>query len=243
MIDWIIEDRLAILTLDRPAVRNAMPVTAWRRLGACIEDIAGSGAEALIVRSAVPGVFSAGADLNEFASFREDPGATASFRMAMRHAIDALARLPIPTIAAIDGGCYGAAVALALACDIRVAGQGARFAVTPARLGLGYPAADVERLAAQVGRGQAGRLLFSAEAIDAAEAGRIGLVEIVTDDAAVEASRLSAAILDNVPAAVRMLKRTIADPADPAHDAAFDATFATPAFAEALAAFRSRRTP
>ena len=95
----------------------------------------------------------------------------------MRAALDALRDLPIPTIASIEGPCYGAGVALAMACDLRIAGRGARFAITPAKIGISYPQEDVHRLVALVGPGQAARLLFTAETIDGAEAERIGLVE------------------------------------------------------------------
>lgn len=228
MIDWTLNGPLATLTLDRAAARNAIPVAGWHRLTAIASEMAESGARALIVRSGVHGVFSAGADIGEFATFPDDPAKVAAFREAMRDGIEAIATLPIPTIAAIDGGCYGAAVALILACDIRVAGEGARFAVTPARLGIGYPGEDVHRLIAQIGHGQASRLLFSAQAIDAADA----------EDAARE---LAGTIAAHAPEAVALLKHTLADPAGPNHAAAFDAAFATPAFARALAAFQSRK--
>jgi enoyl-CoA hydratase len=243
MIAWTLDGGIAALTLDRAAARNAIRVAAWRQLAAACAEIAAGDARVLIVRSGVAGVFSAGADIGEFAAFPDDPAAVAGFRETMRAGIEALAALPIPTIAAIDGGCYGAAVALALACDIRIAGAEARFAITPAKLGIGYPGEDVARLIAQVGRGQASRLLFSAQSIDAREAARIGLVEMLASTATDEAQSLAAAIAGNASEAVGMLKRTLADPADPGNAAAFDAAFAGPAFASALAAFRNRKRP
>lgn len=240
MIDWVQDERVATLTIARPAVRNAIPLAGWAALADAIREIGDGDARVLIVRSAVPGIFSAGADIAEFDILRQDPLARERFRAAMRDAIDPLAALPIPTIAAIDGGCFGAAVALALACDIRVAGAGARFATTPAKLGIGYPRADVARLIAQVGRGQASRMLSSAGGIDADEAYRIGLVEIAANDAGAAARELAATIAGNDASAVAMLKRTLADRTDPAHDAAFDAAFGGDAFDRALAAFRSR---
>ena len=241
MIDWTLDGPLATLTLDRAAARNAIPVAGWHRLAAIASEMAESGARALIVRSGVHGVFSAGADIGEFATFPDDPAKVAAFREAMRDGIEAIATLPIPTIAAIDGGCYGAAVALILACDVRVAGEGARFAVTPARLGIGYPGEDVHRLIAQIGHGQASRLLFSAQAIDAAEAVRVGLVELAGADAEDAARELAGTIAAHAPEAVALLKHTLADPAGPNHAAAFDRAFAAPAFARALAAFQSRK--
>jgi enoyl-CoA hydratase len=124
----------------------------------------------------------------------------------------------MPTIAAIEGGCYGAGVALALACDIRVAGEDARFAVTPAKLGIGYPRQDVARLVRQVGRGHAARLLFTACAIDADEALAIGLVEARGDARAVAET-----IASYAPEAVGLLKRTLDHPEDARLDLAFEA--------------------
>lgn len=243
MIAWTLDRHIAALTLDRVAARNALPVAAWRQLADTCAEIAASDADVLIVRSGEAGIFSAGADITEFAAFSDDPAAAAGFRETMRIGIEALATLPIPTIAAIDGGCYGAAVALALACDIRVAGTEARFAVTPAKLGISYPGEDVERLIAQVGRGQASRLLFTGQPINAEEAARIGLVEILAAAAEDEAQGLAAAIAGNASETVALLKRTLADPADPGHAAAFDSAFAGPAFAAAFAAFRNRKRP
>jgi enoyl-CoA hydratase/carnithine racemase len=136
----------------------------------------------------------------------------------MRGALEPLAGLPMPVIAAIDGDCFGAGVALALAADLRIAGPRAVFAVTPAKLGITYPQEDVARLVALVRPGQAARLLYGAARIDAAEAARIGLVEILADDAAGQAH-------------------------DPALDALFDAGFAGGDFREGLDAFRARRAP
>jgi enoyl-CoA hydratase/carnithine racemase len=241
MIDWTLDDRIAMLTLANPAARNAIPLAGWRRLAEALGEIAGSKARVVIVRSGVAGIFSAGADISEFARFAEHADASASFRTTMRAGIDALAALPIPTIAAIDGGCYGAAVALTLAADIRLAGAAASFAVTPAKLGIGYPGEDVARLIAQIGRGQASRMLFSAHVIDAGEAARIGLVESTVDCAIDEALALAATIAGHPPEAIAQLKRTLTDPAEPSHAAAFDAAFAGPAVAKALATFQSRK--
>lgn len=116
-------EAVASIALDRADARNAMSTAAWEALA----DAARSVAEArvVILRSDVPGIFSAGADVHAFEQLRTDPGLRPRFRTAMRGAIEAIAALPIPVIAALDGGCFGAAVALALAADFRIAGDGA----------------------------------------------------------------------------------------------------------------------
>ncbi|WP_315764103.1 enoyl-CoA hydratase-related protein [Sphingomonas sp. Y38-1Y] len=230
---------IARLTIDAPERRGAVPVAEWDRLAAILEALP-TDTRVLLIGGERD--FSAGADLSEFERLTEDPVAVETFRLAMRAAIDALANVPVPTIAVIAGGCYGAGVALALAADIRVAGEGARFAVTPARIGIGYPAPDVARLVAQVGRGQAARMLFAAEPIDAERALAIGLVETAAADAWAAAMALAETIAANSRASTRMLKDVLRDPGGD-HDAAFDVLFAGDDVIKGLAAYRQRRAP
>lgn len=228
---------IATITLERGEARNALPMAGWEALAETVRGI--GDARAVILRSGVGGIFSAGADIGEFARLQADPALRTTFRQAMRTGIDALAALPMPVIAAIDGGCFGAAVALALAADIRIAGDQAVFAVTPARLGIGYPQADVARLVAQIGRGQASRLLFTAERIGADAAERIGLAEIRAPDADAAAQAMALRIAANAPGAVRLLKQMVAGGDD--LDTQFDDAFGGAEFAEGLRAFQAKR--
>jgi len=241
MIDVHWDGPIATIALGRGGARNAVPVAGWEQLAAHAADL--GDARAVILRSDMPAMFSAGADISEFAQLQTDPAARTRFRLAMRAAIEAVAALPMPVLAAIDGGCFGAAVALILAADLRIAGDAAQFAVTPARLGLGYPREDVARLAAQVGRGRAGELLFTADAIDADAAARIGLVERRVPHAGTGAIALAQRIAENAPSAVRQLKRALHHPGDTRLDIAFEAAFAGAELAEGLAAFQARRRP
>ena len=248
MFDLVIDGGIARLTLARPQARNAIPLTGWNALAAAIAEVAHSSARVLIVRSSEPASFCAGADIHDFASLSDNPAIRMTFRTEMRAALDRLAELPIPTIAAIDGGCFGAGVALALACDIRLAGQGARFSVPPARLGISYPQEDMTRLVRLIGPGQAARMLFGAATIDAAEAERIGFAEQAVDLADAAATKLARSIAASAPSSIRLLKQAIARAAggvgsSELADAAFDDSFASSDFAEGLAAFRARRAP
>jgi enoyl-CoA hydratase/carnithine racemase len=228
---------IATLALCRPEARNALPIAGWDALADALDGI--GAARAVILRSDVPGIFSAGADIGEFTQFQAEPALRPRFRQAMRRAVDAVAALPMPVIAAVDGGCFGAAVALALAADIRVAGDEARFAVTPARLGLGYPQEDVARLVDRVGRGTASLLLFTGEALSPDVALAAGLVERRAEKAEDAAHALAASIVANAPDAVRLLKRTIAG--GEKLNEAFDQAFGGIELAEGLAAFSERR--
>lgn len=239
MISVTRDGAVATIALDRPEAKNALPTAAWRALA----DAAGQvgDARAVILRSAVPGIFSAGADVREFEKLSEDASLRPAFRQAMRAGIEGVAALPMPVIAVIEGGCFGAAVALTLAADIRVAGHQAEFAVTPARLGLGYPREDVARLVRQVGRGMASLLLFTGDKLLSEEAYKVSLVELRNRRAQDTAEGIANALAGNAPQAIALLKRTLADLDDPAHDAAFDDAFGGAEFAEGLASFRERR--
>ncbi|MGH6782473.1 MAG: enoyl-CoA hydratase/isomerase family protein [Sphingomonadaceae bacterium] len=234
------------LTIDRARQRNAIPAEGWADLATAIAEAATARPRALIVQSAVDGAFCAGADLGHLATLADDVAGRGAFRQAMRGAIDALAVLPLPVIAAVDGGCFGAGVALMLGCDIVIAGEGARFAVPPAKLGITYPQEDIDRLVARVGQAQAARLLLGLEAVDAAEAARIGLVERAVPVALAEAERLAAAMAGASPASLATLKTMIAGAgrtATGAHDALFDNSFGSANFREGIAAFREKRAP
>ncbi|MBV8686363.1 MAG: enoyl-CoA hydratase/isomerase family protein [Alphaproteobacteria bacterium] len=227
MFDLSLEGGAARLILNRPEARNAIPADAWRGLGDTARAAAAAGAGLLVVEGA-GSAFCAGADLSDFAAMRGAPERVAEFRLAMREGLDALAALPIPTIARVEGPCFGAGVALALACDLRLAGPAASFAITPAKLGISYPQEDVHRLVALVGPGQASRLLLTALPVGAAEAHRIGLAELCMEDMEAELARLCAAILAGHRESHASLKRAVALAArgvvaDPEQDRAFDA--------------------
>ena len=226
---------IATLTLDRPATRNAFRIADWHALA---DAVAGVSAHVLLLRSAVSGTFAAGADIAEMAALADDEAARPAFRQAMRRAIDGVATASLPVIALIEGGCFGAAIGLTAAADIRIASPGARFAITPAKLGIGYPPEDVARIGMLIGRGSLSRLLLSAETIDGAEAARIGLVDLIGDGD--DAAALAEAIAANGPGAVALLRRTIRGDAGAAD---FDTAFDGPEFAEGLAAFREKRKP
>lgn len=242
MISYDVSHDIARIHLDNPAKQNALSLEHWRALSDAVDAIAATDAKVLLLVSSAPDIFCAGSDLRELAALAEDVPARVSFREAMRRGLDRLRDLPIPTIAAIDGPCMGAGVALALACDIRFAGERACFAITPARLGISYPQEDVARLMRAVGRGQAARLLFGAGTIDAREAERIGLVEQLAVSAVCEAESFASTICGNASSSVRALKSMLFEERrqHEAFDRSFDEFFADLPFLEGLAVFRKR---
>lgn len=233
-------DQYGRIILDRPEARNAIPLEGWDALTQLIAKVRASDVRLLIV-SGSGGAFCAGADLGDFGRFRVEEEARIRFRQSMREALEDLAALEIPTIAWIDGPCYGAGVALAMACDVRIASGSASFAITPAKIGISYPQEDVHRLVQLVGPGQACRMLFSASSIDAGEACRIGLVDHVADGP----GSMVEAIAANDGESLKLLKLAIRRASegrreDPDLDACFDALIAGDALARRLEASRRK---
>ena len=241
MFELTSEAGIARLVLSRLEARNAIPLAGWAALAERADQAQQAGARVLILAGS-GGAFSSGADLSEFGSFQDDMAARSSLRIAMRTSLDRIASLEIPTLAVIEGACYGAGVALAMACDIRFAASGAQLAITPAKLGISFPQEDVHRLVGLVGHGQAARLLLGASIIDGAEAERIGLVErCLHDDLWSEVEELAERIAAFDPESVRVLKRAIrlagqGVASDARQESSFDALLGSPTVAQRLAA-------
>ncbi|MEU6455739.1 enoyl-CoA hydratase/isomerase family protein [Streptomyces sp. NPDC047065] len=168
-----VADSVATVVVHHPAKRNAMTAAMWRALPPLLDDLAADPAVRVLVLTGEGGTFCAGADIS---TLRESP------ERAQRLAVgaeEALAAFPKPTLAAVRGHCVGGGAQLAAACDLRFAEESALFGVTPAKLGVVYPASATRRLVALTGPAAAKYLLFSGELIDAARALRTGLVDEV----------------------------------------------------------------
>lgn len=231
---------VARVVLDRGGKRNAIPIAQWAVLERTVMEAAAGDSRLVVITSSDPESFCAGADLAELTELTQDVKKRQVFRGAMNSALTRIRQVNKPTLAVIEGGCFGAGVSLAMACDMRVAGPNAQFAITPARFGISYPQPDLEALIKLVGAGQAARLVYSAEHIDAEEALRIGLVETICRGAQV-GEEMIARIAGNAPYSLSALKATIAGRWGV--DRRFDDAFASPDFAEGAQAFKSRRKP
>lgn len=168
-----VTDAVATVVIHHPAKRNAMTTVMWRALPPLLDTLADDPGVRALVLTGEGGTFCAGADIS---TLRGSP------REAQRLAVaaeEALAAFPKPTLAAIRGHCVGGGAQLAAACDLRFAQEGAVFGVTPARLGIVYPASSTRRLVSLVGPSAAKYLLFSGELIDTGRALRTGLVDEV----------------------------------------------------------------
>ncbi|MFD0139734.1 enoyl-CoA hydratase/isomerase family protein [Streptomyces sp. NPDC127159] len=168
-----VSDGVATVVIHHPAKRNAMTAGMWEALPPLLDAMAADPAVRVLVVTGEGGTFCAGADIS---TLRGSPQQAQTLAVL---AEEALAAFPKPTLAAIRGHCVGGGSQLAAACDLRFAEEGALFGVTPAKLGIVYPASSTRRLVSLVGPGTAKYLLFSGELIDAARALRTGLLDEV----------------------------------------------------------------
>lgn len=201
-------DAAQVVTLNRPDRRNAINSRMMEELIAVAQASGGdAGIRTLIITGGAE-FFSAGADLKEISEGR---ASAAQSLKTWRRVTQALEELGKPVIAAIEGFCLTGGLELALACDIRVAGEGASFAITSARLGTIPGFGATQRLPRVVGAARALEILFAAEPIDAAEAHRIGLINRKTarGGALEEAQRLAAIYAERAPLSLAGFKRAV----------------------------------
>lgn len=198
----------AILTINRPEARNSLDPQTWSELkdaiNCCKDDL---GAKVVIITGAGGKAFASGADIKAFAKRTVLDMMNSEANDILFH----LTNMPKPTIAAIEGFALGGGNELGMACDIRIAGRGAKFGQPEVKLGLIASAGGTQRLQKLVGVGKAKQLLFTGTIISAEEAERIGLVEqVVEDGTALEAALdMAETIKANGPLAVRLTKMSI----------------------------------
>jgi enoyl-CoA hydratase/carnithine racemase len=249
-IELALDNHLAVITLNRPEKRNALALDMWRRLPALVIEARAADARAIIIQGAGEH-FAAGADIAEFADSYASPEAALANHATMQDAMRAIEESNLPVLARIEGSCVGGGCGLALACDLRWATPDARFAITPARLGLAYGIADTHRLARAIGLSRAKEMLFTARTIDAETALTWGLIDhIVAADAMPQeiqafANALAGAARYSI-AATKRITRKVAAGASADDDESrrlFADAFSGADFAEGFAAFQAKRPP
>lgn len=234
------------ILIDRPDKRNAFNQEMWEQLPVLLKAaLIDRAIRVVVVQSATPGMFCAGADIGELMAHKDNVAWREANQAAINRAQHELARFAKPTIAFIDGDCVGGGCGLAIACDIRVATPLARLGITPAKLGLVYPLHDTKLLVDLVGPGQAKKLLFTGELLSAEDALRIGLVEIVDENATSLARQLaenSAYSMHEIKGFVRRILDGQVDD-DLETKRIFADAFTKPDFLEGTAAFVEKRKP
>jgi enoyl-CoA hydratase/carnithine racemase len=184
----------ALVTLNRPEKHNALSFDLLGRLQTILRELGEDAGVRVVILRGNDRCFSTGMDLDDLAGVTGVADTQRALSIP-RDANAAIERCPKPVIAAIAGWCLTGGLELALACDVRVAAENARFGITSARIGTVAGAGGTQRLPRLIGAGRAKEILFSAEPIDAAEALRIGLVNRVVPpghevEAALEMARL-----------------------------------------------------
>ena len=258
MLELRQEHTIARLLIRRPGKKNAMTEDMWRSLLDHCEGLrracesAAPDAPRVLVLQGEGGAFCAGADIGEMQQLVRSATRMADNNRVVEAAQLALERLPMPTLAAIDGPCFGGGMGLASACDFRVASARSTFAVTPSGLGILYSLPDSRRLVRLVGDANARRLLLRGERIDARTAQHWGLLTDccepgeLDDRADALARQLAAQSRTSMAGIKAVLAHLGGDPQAPdeaALRALFTAAFQGPDFAEGAAAFVDRREP
>ncbi|MER7753106.1 enoyl-CoA hydratase/isomerase family protein [Kitasatospora sp. NPDC097643] len=242
------EDGVAVLEFDRPHRRNAITLEMWQALPEVLLRIAEQPGVRVLLVTGAGGTFSAGADIAELAEVYGDPDRADAYHRVNVAAEEALAAFPHPTVAVVHGACVGGGCQLAVACDLRFAADDARLGITPAKLGVVYPAVPTLRLARLVGPSRAKLLLFSGELTVGPHNSAIGLVDRVVprdelDRDALEFARL---LTRRSPQTIGAVKAALAVPPEQAAEALAPwerRSREAPDVREGLAAFLEGREP
>jgi enoyl-CoA hydratase len=246
-IDLSIKDDVAVLTLHRPEVRNALRHQTFAEIEAAVLT---TSARVLIVTGEDP-AFCSGDDVRAIMGAGEKQERERR-TPRLTPAADAFLYSDIPVIAAVNGAAVGWGMEMALMADFRVASERARFGELFVRRGLVSDPAGLGRLAQLVGREKAAELLMTGDMIDAAEALRIGLVgRLVDHDRLLDEARdLALRIAANPPLAVRAIKQGLRQALDPDWaslgrwvSATLDRLFETEDHREGVRSFLEKRPP
>lgn len=245
------KDGVLELTLNRPQAMNSFSFDLLRALGAAIESVRfRPEIRVVIITGAGEKAFCAGADLKERAGM--SPVQVKTFIFTIRDLFSAIANLPKPVIAAVNGVALGGGTELALACDIRLASETASMGLTETRLAIIPGAGGTQRLPRLIGRGKAKELIFTGRRVPAAEALAIGLVnQVCAPHQLLDACRAMAAeIRETGPIAIEQAKYAINHGLETdlntglaIESNAYWVTIPTRDRLEGLAAFREKRKP
>jgi enoyl-CoA hydratase/carnithine racemase len=247
------DDGVAWLVLRNPEKLNAVRLEMWRAIPPALAALdADAAVRVIVVRGYGDEAFVSGADISEFATHRQDAASAAGYEAVTAEAFAAVAACPKPVVAMLQGACIGGGLAIAVCADLRLAADDTKLALPPARLGLGYHLAGIERIVQVVGPSTAAEMVFTARQYTAAEALAVGLVNRVVPKAALvaETMRYVRDIAANAPLTIRAAKRAIAEVQRAAgeRDAAavarlVAACFESADYAEGVRAFLEKRRP
>lgn len=210
-IEVTIDDAVAVVRLNRPAERNAMTLAMWRDMARIFSELGRAPTVRAIVLTGAGGNFSVGADVSEFAAVRSNAESSAAYEVAVDASSDAIAGVPKPVIAVIEGYCLGGGCHLSMACDFRFTYSDASIGIPAAKLSIVYGIRSTQRLLSLVGLTNAKRILYSAERFGAAEAEKMGFSDRVSDNPMRDAKVFAASIAMLAPLSVAGAKLILTD--------------------------------
>ena len=251
MIQFEVRGFVGLATIDRVERRNALNGELCGQLRDLL--VAHPDLRAVVITGA-GSAFCAGADLVTRFEQSETTahGPVDTFRPAFEELLDAIVDHPAPVVAAVNGPAIGAGMQLAVACDLRVAAPGAKFAIPGGRLGVHLSPRNIWRVAMLAGQGAARDFLLAGRTVDADEALRMGIVQRLGDDALADALAIADDIAASAPLTTRGHKRSLNLVAEAqwlsadarTEIAALEAeAFASEDLQEGMAAFAEKRTP
>jgi len=247
------EDGVGWMIFNNPERLNAISLEMWEAALAAMADFSNDPAVRVMVVTGAGGkAFASGADISKFKDERQEAEALAHYQATTQKAYSALQAMPIPTIAMVRGYCIGGGTAAAVCCDIRICTENAKFGVPAARLGLGYGLNRAQPLVDLIGPAYAKEMFFTGRQFDAREAEKMGLVNRVVADDALEAAveEMAKTIVANAPLTVLCAKlvvgealKDVAERDIAAAERAVAACFASNDYKEGQAAFMEKRKP
>lgn len=214
LVELAVDAHVAVLTLADPERRNVLDIPMAAALREAAERIDGKPDVRCAVLTGSGRAFAVGADINEIAAKSAEENL--DYNRRLRAAVDSVAALAVPTIAAVNGHAVGGGLELALACTLRVAAAEAKLGMPEARLGIIPATGGLARLPRLIGHSAAARLLLTGDLLSGAEAAKLGIVDVAVPAAAVraEALALAARIAGAAPLATRAIVDALRRDAD-----------------------------
>jgi len=246
-------DGVGWIIFNSPEKLNAISLEMWEAALEAMADFSADASVRVMVLTGAGGkAFASGADISKFKDERQEAAAVAHYQATTQQAYSAIQGMAIPTIAMIRGYCIGGGTAAAVCCDIRICTESAKFGVPAAKLGLGYGLNRAQPLVDLIGPAYAKEMFFTGRQFDAREAEKMGLVNRVVADDALEATveAMAKTIVANAPLTVRCAKlvvgealKDVAERDIAAADRAVAACFASSDYREGQTAFMEKRKP
>ena len=206
------EGNVCTLTINRPEKRNSLNPETLLQLGDTLNSLRDDGeTRAVVIRGTGDKAFSSGYDISRIGDGSPEPPGPR--HNPMEYGLGSIASFPYPVIAMIYGYAVGGGLELAVTCDLRLAADTARLGITPAKLGVVYGAAGIQRFLNVVGVAQTKELFYTGRLVDAQRASQIGLVDHVypADELATATYELAREIAGNAPLTVSGVKTTVSN--------------------------------